>query len=166
MCMCSCVCVRFNLLFHVPCTEFTENVNDNQSIRANRQMNVNALAMRRKRGRRRRTSEERERGEERRGRPMRASEREGESQRIMRRPNAYLLFLLSYVLAYRKPQSSGEQLMNESDALHQSRITKWKGEVGSGEIDVTAIQFEAYKRVSTLLYTIYRYICTALRFGR
>lgn len=48
--------------------------------------------------------------------------------------------------------------MNESDALHQSRITKWKGEVGSGENDVTAIQFEVYKRVSTLLYSIYTYI--------
>lgn len=57
------MCVCFNLLFHVPCTEFTENVSDNQSIRANRQMNVNAMAMRRKREREREKDKRRERGE-------------------------------------------------------------------------------------------------------
>lgn len=39
---------------------------------------------------------------------------------------------------------------------HESR--SGRGNEGSGEIDVTAIQFEAYKRVSTLLYIIYTYI--------
>lgn len=72
-CVFLCVCVCFNLLFHVPCTEFTENVSDNQSIRANREMNVNAMAMRRKREREREEDKRRERGEA--NECVRASER-------------------------------------------------------------------------------------------